>query len=336
MNEANSIINKFLLAGDKFMPELHLADPIIKKYSPCGPFTKHTQRIQDFLNRGKLSYIHKNELDKDCLQHDMAYNKFKDLQKRTQSDIVLKNKAFKIASNPKYNGYERGLASMVYKFFEKKSKGSGLKENKQLANELHKPIIRKFKKGKVYSSFKDNIWGVGLADMQLISKHNKRIRYFLCVIDLFSKYAWVVPLKDKKGDTITNFKKWLKDNDISMYSIYNEGKSVVAERFIRTLNNKIYKHMTATSKNVYFNVLDDIVEEYNNTCHKTIKMKPIDVEDNFFAEYNKESNEKGSKFKVGDHVRISKFNNLFAKGYTPNWTEEIFIIKKIRNTVLST
>ena len=236
----------------------------------------------------------------------MAYNKFKDLEKRTQSDIVLKNKAFKLASNPKYNGCERGLASMVYKFFDKKSKGSALKENQgnflqnsQLANELHKPIIRKFKKRKVYSSFKDNIWGVDLADTQLISKQNKGIRYLLCVIDLFSKYAWVAPLKDKKGVCIVNafqsilkksnrkpnkiwvdqgskfynnvFKKWLKDNDISIYSTYNEGKSVVAEKFIRTLKNKIYKHMTTISRNVYFDVLDDIVDEYNNNTIKPLK-----------------------------------------------------------------
>ena len=119
----------------------------------------------------------------------MAYNKFIDLEKRTQSDIVLKNKALKIAGNSKYDSYERGLASMAYIFFDKKSKGSGLKKNQQLANELHKPIIRKFKKIKVYSSFKDNIWGVDLADMQLISKYNKGIRYLLCVIDLSSKYA---------------------------------------------------------------------------------------------------------------------------------------------------
>ena len=112
MDKANSIINKFLLAGEKFMPELHLVDPIVKKYSACGPFTKHTQRIT-----GKLSYIYKNDLGKACFQHDMAHNKFKILEKRTQSDIVLENKAFKIASNPKYNGYERGLAIMVYKFF---------------------------------------------------------------------------------------------------------------------------------------------------------------------------------------------------------------------------
>ena len=106
-----------------------------------------------------------------------------------------------------------------------------------------------------------------------------------------------------------------------MYSTYNERKSVVAERFIRTLKNKIYKHMTASSKNVYFDVLDDLVDEYNNTYHKTIKMKPKDVKSDSFAEYNEESNEKDPKFKVGDHVRISNFKNVFAKGCTPNWSE---------------
>ena len=130
-----------------------------------------------------------------------------------------------------------------------------------------------------------------------------------------------------------HFKKCLRDNDISMYSTYNEGKSVVAERFIRTLKNKIYKYMTAISKSVYFDVLDDIVDKYNNIYHKTIKMKPVDVEDDSFAEYNEESNEKDPNFKVGDHVRISKFQNLFAKSYTPKWSEEIFIVEKIKNTV---
>ena len=121
------------------------------------------------------------------------------------------------------------------------------------------------------------------------------------------------------------FKKWLQDNNISMYSTQNEGKSVVAERLIRTLKNKIYKHMTAISKNLYFDVLDDIVDEYNNIYHKTIKMKPIDVGDDSFAEYNEESNEKDPKFKIGDHVRISKYKNIFAKAYTPNWSEEILL-----------
>ena len=120
-----------------------------------------------------------------------------------------------------------------------------------------------------------------------------------------------------------DFKKWLKDNDISMYSACNEGKSVVAQRFIRTLKKKFTKHMTAISKNVYFDVLDDIIDKYNNTYHKTIKTTPVNVKDDSFAEYNEKSNEKDPKFKVGDHVRISKFRNVFAKVYTPNWREEI-------------
>ena len=197
--------------------------------------------------------------------------------------------------------------------------------------------------------------------MQLISKYNKGIRYVLCAIDFLSKYAFLVPLKDKRGTTIVNtfqsilnnskrkpnkiwvdqgsefynnvFKEWLNNNEISMYSTRNEGKSAVAERLIRTLENKVYKHMTAISKNVYFDVLDDIVDECNNTYHRTIKMKPIDVGDDSFIEYNEESNEKDPKFKVGDHVRISKYKNIFAKGYIPNWSEEVLVIKEIKNTV---
>ena len=118
-----------------------------------------------------------------------------------------------------------------------------------------------------------------------------------------------------------------------MYSTHNEGKSVIAERFIRTVKNKIYKHMTAVSKNVYFDVLDDIVDEYDNTYHITITMKLIDVKSDSFAEYNEETNEKNPKFKVGDHCRISKYKNIFAKGYSPNWSEEVFVINKIKNTV---
>ena len=118
----------------------------------------------------------------------------------------------------------------------------------------------------------------------------------------------------------------IESNNIELYSIHNERKFVVAERFIKTLKNKIYKHMTAISKNVYFDVLDDIVDEYNNTYHKTIKMKPIDVKSDSFAEYNEESNENDPKFKVGDHVKISKHKNIFAKGYAPNWSEEIFVV----------
>ena len=118
-----------------------------------------------------------------------------------------------------------------------------------------------------------------------------------------------------------------------MYSIHNEGRSIIAEGFVRTLKNKIFKHMTAISKNVYFDVLDDIVNKYNNTVHRTIKMKPIDVKDNTYVDWKKEVNDKNPKFKVGDHVRVSNYKNIFAKGCTPNWSEEVFIISKIKNIV---
>ena len=203
--------------------------------------------------------------------------------------------------------------------------------------------------------------GADLADMQLLSKYNKGIRFLLCVIDTFSKYAWDVPLKDKKGVSIAtafqsilkqtnrkpnkiwvdkgsefcnaSFKKWLQDNDIVMYSTLSEGKSAVAERFIRTLKSKIYKHMTSISKNMYIDKLVDIVNEYNNAYHTAIKMKHIDVKDNTYINADKETNDKDPKFKVGDRVRISKYKNIFAKGYTANWSEEIFLIKKVKNTV---
>ena len=138
-----------------------------------------------------------------------------------------------------------------------------------------------------------------------------------------------------KGSEFYNasFKKWLQDNDIAMYSTHNEGKSVVAGRFIRTLKSKINKHITSISKNMYIDKLDDIVDEYNNTYHTKIKMKPINVKDNTYINTDKEINNKDPKFKVGDHVRISKYKNIFAKGYTRNWPEEVFVIKKIKNTV---
>ena len=188
------------------------------------------------------------------------------------------------------------------------------------------------------------------------------MKYLLCAIDLFSKCTWVVHIKDKKGTSIANAfqkiisegskaeskrrrkpnkilvdqgsefynnssKDFLKINNIEMYSTV-----VVAERFIRMMKNKIFKHMTATSKNVYFNVFDNTVNKYNNTVHRTIKMKPVDVKDNTYAEYNENSNKKDPKFKVGDRVRISKYKNIFAKGYAPNWSE-VFVVRKIKNTV---
>ena len=193
----NEIVNTFLLAGDKFMPDMHLKQPRFT-YSAFRPFTKNNERIQEFKETGDTIYIYKNELDKAYSQHDMAYGDFKDLKRRTASNNTLRDKAFNIAKNLKYDGYQRGLASMVYKLFDRKStsltdkyvSGIGvntpLELNEQLAEELHKLIIRNFKK------------------------------------------------------------------------IHNEGKSVVAEKFIRALKTKIYKYMTLVSKNMYIDKLNNI------------------------------------------------------------------------------
>ena len=332
----NDIIIKFLLAGNKFMPEMHLGQ-LGFTYSAFGPFTKSKERIQKFKQTEDSRYIYKNELDKACFQHDMAYGEFKDLKKRTADDDVLRDKTFDIAKDPKYDVYQRGFASMLYNFFGKKTAGSGVKfipQNEQLAEELHKPIIRQFRKIKVCSGFKDNIWAADLAVMQLISKFNKGFRFLLSVIDIYSKYiglsiviAFQSILKksnrkpnkiwvDKGGESYNrSMKSCLEKNDIQMYSTHNEGKSVVAERFIRTIKNKIYKYMTSISKNVYIDKLDDTVHKYNNKKHRTIKMKPIDVKGNTYIDFGKEVNDNDPKFKVGDHVRISKYKTIFAKAF---------------------
>ena len=191
-----------------------------------------------------------------------------------------------------------------------------------------------------------NIWGTDLAGIQVISKFNKVIRFLLCAADSFSKYGWVAPLKDRKGITITNvfqktlkeshrkpnkiwidkgsefynssIKSWLEKNDIEMYSTQNEGKSVVDKRFIRTSKNKICKYMTSLSKSVYIDKLDYIVNKYNNTYRSTIKMKTADVKPSMCIGSSKEINYQDPKFKFGNIVRISKYKNIFAKGYVPN------------------
>ena len=207
---------------------------------------KEQKEIEKFIQTRNTDFIYRKKLDKACFQHDIAYGKSKDLTKKAQSDKFLRDKAFKVASDPKHDAYQNRFVSMVYKFFDKNCSGNGVatEPNYQLANKLHRQIIRKFKRRKVYSSLRDNIWCVGLADMQPLSKYNNGMKYLLCAIDLFSKYAWDAPLKDQKGITIVNafqkiisggrkpnkiwvdqggefynqlFKRFLKINNIEMY-----------------------------------------------------------------------------------------------------------------------
>ena len=241
--------------------------------------------------------------------------------------------------------------------------------SQQLAEELHKPITRNFRKRRVISYGVDKIWAADLVEMQKYSKWNKGIKYLLMVIDIFSKYGWIEALKDKKTESVSlafdhifkkskrkpeklwtdkgsefiskHFKDFLKRNNIMVYHTQNEEKSSVVERWIRTMKNKMWKMFSANNNTVYWDKLDKLVDDYNNRKHSSIKMSPTEAskkgnekqvfvnlyEDEIFLKPGK------PKFSIGDKVRISKYKRrVFDKGYTPNWTEEVFVIDKINLT----
>ena len=196
---------------------------------------------------------------------------------------------------------------MVYRFFDKET-GSGISVNAQLAEELHKPVIKKLKRRKIYARLKGNIWSSDLAEMESLSSKNKNVKYLLCVIDVFTKYGFVKPLKDEKGKTVLTafikivnesnrnnkpnklwikqgrefysklMQEWLDNNDILIYSTHNEGKSVIPERFIKTSKAKIYKKMTANDSRSYLPYLNKLVDQYNNTYPHSISKKPINAD----------------------------------------------------------
>ena len=210
--------------------------------------------------------------------------------------------------------------------------GSGFEK---LANELHKPIIRKFKRRKVnVGNFPNEIWSADLIDLKKLKKYNNGFQYIINIIDLYSRHAWSIPIKNKTGKSIVEafdslsetpkkfwvdngsefynkiFIKWLNDNNIEMYSTFNEGKAVVIERFNRTLKNKMLKYFTANGTYKYIDILSSLINEYNNKKHSSIKLSPNELY------YNKKNNSKKTKkkklpisydFKIGDKVRISKF-----------------------------
>ena len=244
--------------------------------------------------------------------------------------------------------------------------------SEELANELHKPIRRNFKKRRVISNHVDDIWAADLVDMQYYSRSNKGFKYILMVIDVFSKYGWAIPLKNKsaaeivcafteiwnseqkppkflwtdKGKEFDNkkFRKLLEEKNVHMYWTENEEKSSVVERWNRTIKSKMWRYFTKNRTGVYIDVLPEIIEKYNNTYHHSIKCTPSDARKQsmyqhvFNALYNDDSLYANSlrpppKYKIGDQVRISKLKKKFEKGYTANWTEEVFIIQKVQSTI---
>ena len=241
--------------------------------------------------------------------------------------------------------------------------------SQQLAEELHKPITRNFRKRRVISHGIDKIWAADLVEMQKYSKWNKGLKYLLMVIDIFSKYGWILALKDKKTESVSlafdlifkkskrkpeklwtdkgsefiskHFKDFLKKNNIMLYHTQNEEKSSVVERWNRTMKNRMWKMFSANNNTVYWDKLDKLVDDYNNTKHSSIKMTPTEAskkgnekqvfanlyEDEIFLKPGK------PKFTIGDKVRLSKYKRkVFDKGYTPNWTEEVFGIDKVNLT----
>ena len=232
-----------------------------------------------------------------------------------------------------------------------------------LTEELHKPVKRKFKKRRVLVSGNNEIWAADLADMSALKDYNDDYTFLLLVIDTFNKYGWIIPLKNKKGETIVNalegiFKesgrrpkklwtdkgreftnKYVK-NLVYLYNTENEEKSSIVERWIRTMKEKMFKYFTDNNTYKYIDVLPDLVEDYNNTVHSSTKLTPIEASKkkneltvwrNLYPDRYKKSR-LNPKFSVGDEVRITKKKKDFEKGYTTRWTEEIFTIKEIRET----
>ena len=359
-SKGGSILNKMI---NNLPVEMHLLG-----HNFTGPGTKLNKRLNADLTPKEWSKPI-NRIDKASYHHDICYLKNNDTA--TRNNVCDKNmlQEMKDIYNPTLRErMERGLVSTLIgtkkRFGWGVTTGTGYIKKKKfstLAEELHKPIKRKFNKRRVLVSGIDKIWAADLADMTALSKDNEGVNFLLLVIDIFSKYGWIVPLKNKKGETVANalktifkerkpeklwtdkgrefYNKDVKDL-VELYSTENEEKSSIVERWIRTIKEKMWKYFTDNNTYNYMDVLPELVEDYNNTVHSSTKLTPIDASKkeneltvwrNLYPDRYKINN-LTPKFSVGDEVRITKKKKVFEKGYTTRWTEEIFTIKEIRNT----
>jgi transposase InsO family protein len=359
----DSIINKFV---NNLPFELHLYDPVVGKYSACGPGTKHKDRIENYIKTGDTSHIFKNDLDKFCFYHDSSYDKYKDVPNRQIADKKLMDGAYEIVSDQSRNGYERMLASMIYKFFEKKIQlGQGIQDD-ILVEELHKPIRHNFQRRKVVAHKAHQIWACDLVDMTSVYT-DSGYRYILNVVDCFSKYAWSIPLKSKKTEELIEafkrlfksqkpeklwwdeesgvysekFQLFLMKENVSLYSTGSELGVTIVERFNRTLKQWMWKEFTRNGNKKWVNLLPALIDSYNNKVHSTIKMSPIEavkdknnqiVYERLYKMHKSRDNMNKAKFKVGDKVRIYRWKKEFEKGYTPNWSKELFTVADVIRT----
>ena len=359
-SKGGSILNKMI---NNLPVEMHLLG-----HNFTGPGTKLNKRLNADLTPKEWSKPI-NRIDKAAYHHDICYLKNNDTATRNNvCDNNMLNEMKNIYNPTLRERMERGLVSTLIgtkkRFGWGVATGTGYIKKKKfsvLAEELHKPVKRKFKKRRVMVNGIDKIWAADLADMKAFKDDNDGYTFLLLVIDIFSKYGWIVPLKNKKGKTVAEAlenifeerkpeKLWtdkgteFKNKDvkklIEIYSTENEEKSSVVERWIRTMKEKMWKYFTDNKTLTYMNVLPDLVEDYNNTVHSSIKMTPIEAskKKNEFTVWRNLYPDRYKiydltpKFSVGDEVRITKKKKVFEKGYTTRWREEIFKIKEIQNT----
>ena len=327
----------------------------------CGAYNPLDKQLIYDKNGNILRYIQNptGDTDRICSQHDVDYTLAKNLKDKHIAD----ERMLKAINELPYKDQQYGTFLVKNIIKSKKTLGLGVENhNKILSEELHKPKRKNYPRRKIIVNDINEIFAADLVEMQKFAKLNKRYRYLLTCIDIFSKFAWVIPLKDKKGITIKNalqkiFNKrkpkflWtdkgkefynkqvetlLNENNIKLYSTNNsEIKSAVIERFNRTFKNMMYKKFTENNNTIFYNILDELVNNYNNKYHSTIKMSPIEGsrkinEKKIKNIYNFEKTKKPGKFKIGDRVRLSLEKNIFEKGYETNWTQEIFVIYDIK------
>ena len=327
----------------------------------CGAYNPLDKQLIYDKNGNILKYIQKpsGNTDAICAQHDVDYTLAKNLKDKHIAD----DKMIKAINKLPYNQQQYGTFLVKNIIRSKRKLGLGVENNnKILSEELHKSKRKNYPRRRIIVNYINEIFAADLVEMQKFAKLNRGYRYLLTCIDIFSKFAWVIPLKDKKGITIKSalqkiFNKrkpkflWtdrgtefyneqvqdlLNENNIKLYSTNNsEIKSAVIERFNRTFKNMMYKKFTENNNTIFYNILDELVNNYNNKYHSTIKMTPIEgskkVNENKIKNiYNFEKTKKPGKFKIGDRVRISLEKNIFEKSYETNWTEEIFEIYDIK------
>ena len=334
---------------------------VLPNMNYCGAYNPlHKQLIYD-KNGNILRYIQKpsGNTDAICAQHDVDYTLAKNLKDKHDAD----EKMIKSINELPYNQQQYGTFLVKNIIRSKRKLGLGVEDhNKILSEELHKSKRKNYPRRRIIVNHIDEIFAADLVEMQKFAKLNKGYRYLLTCIDIFSKYSWVIPLKDKKGITIKNalekifnerkskflwtdkgkefYNKQVQDllneNNIKLYPTNNsEIKSAVIERFNRTFKNMMYKKFTENNNTIFYNILNELVNNYNNKYHSTIRMTPIQgskkINENKIKNiYNFEKTKKLGKFKIGDRVRISLEKNIFEKGYETNWTQEIFVIYDIK------